>query len=104
ALFPAAQPDQSQAYQDQDLQRTRQPHEPDCPRPRSRQAWQGKVCVGFGQSLPQSLTSVAPACRFKKRIIASVRLFTQPGPEASFAASQGHVASLKNVSSNPWRE
>ena len=35
-------------------------------RPRSRQAWQGKVCFGSGQSLPQSRTSVAPARQFKK--------------------------------------
>ena len=43
------------------------------------------MCFGSGQSLPQSVTSVTPARRFKKRFIASVRLFTQPGPLGDIA-------------------
>ena len=53
-LVPAAQPDQSQACQDRDHQRKRQPHEPDRPRPRSHQAWRGKMCFSFLRSIPST--------------------------------------------------
>jgi hypothetical protein len=58
------------------------------------------VCFGSGQSLPQSLTSVAPARRFKKRIIASVRLFTQPGPTGDIIGLFDHLVGLRELLTN----
>src|SRR6202035_4956581 len=79
APFPAEQPARSPACPNQDLQQKRQPREPDCLRPHSPQVAPGTNCLGSDQSPQRSLTSVAPSCRFTRRIIASRGLFTQPG-------------------------
>jgi hypothetical protein len=97
ALFPAAQPDKSRACQDQDHQQTRQLHEPDCPPPRSHQAWAEKMCFGSGQSPPQSLTSVAPLADSKKESYHPCDFSHSLGPSQSrrsreVAAAIGGVA------------
>src|SRR5215471_12694319 len=89
---PAAQLGQNRASQDQaPLQRHQLP-EPDYPPQHNLQGGLETNCSGFDQSPPRSRTSIASACRFTCRIIASARLFTQPGPTASFAAARQRTA------------
>src|SRR5215471_2885977 len=79
---------QNRAFQDQaPLQRHRL-LEPDYPRPHNLQAGLETKCAGSDRSPPRSLTSIAPAGRFTRRIIASERLFTQPRPFSAVAVGR----------------